>query len=205
MSATKDSDTDLGEVFPDMKTIAREADQSRRRAKLENALNASPVMDAALKILRYGLKEGEDPLYYAVPPREPVPKPGPPRAPREAHRRQDVSLRSAVIALIAVFGPLTIMWVLFVRPQGSGDGGRHVSSAPAAAPSAPTIVAATAEVVMPPPSSAPSAAPASSSSVDWRAAASPPSARPASGAPRVKGPAMKAGQKTVDDNPEYFQ
>jgi hypothetical protein len=70
MSATRDSDTDLAKVFPDLKTMEREADPSRRRARLEQALNTPPVVDAALTILREGLKEGEDPLYYQVPPRE---------------------------------------------------------------------------------------------------------------------------------------
>ena len=72
--ATRDSDTDLGKVFPDVETMQREADPSRRRAKLEQALDTPPVVDAALTLLRHGLKDGEDPLYYEVPRHEPRPE-----------------------------------------------------------------------------------------------------------------------------------
>lgn len=72
----KDSrESDLGNVFPDLQTMRRQEDPSRRRAQLEKSLD-TPVVDAALTVLRQGLKEGEDPLYYEVPRREDDPDSG---------------------------------------------------------------------------------------------------------------------------------
>jgi hypothetical protein len=257
MSATRDSDTDLAKVFPDMQTIRREADPSRRRANLEKALDTPPVVDAALTILRQGLKEGEDPLYYEVPRGEPVSEPAAPAndsdaapspwstptgdaIPKEllpsasapaaspttetpqaaeapgvhrARRPRGASVRAAVIALVAVLGPITLMWLLLVRSQGSNEGSSPASSArPSAAataptaPPAPATVGATAEAVVAPPSSATIAAPAPSASVDAGAvAAPPPPARPTTNSPGAKRPPVKTGPKPEDDNPEYFQ
>jgi hypothetical protein len=228
MSATRDSDTDLAKVFPDLKTMEREADPSRRRARLEQALNTPPVVDAALTILREGLKEGEDPLYYQVPPREreqespaggahgndgdaapspwstpagdAVPKEMLPSASAPAAappttgtppvaealrdrgaRRPGRSMRSAVIAVLAVFGPLIFMWALLVRPQGSSDPSNHASSAaPSAAvaaltaPVGPATAAATTDAVAPATASATAAAPVPAASADAGAVAPPP-------------------------------
>jgi len=255
--STRDSDTDLGKVFPDVETMQREADPSRRRAKLEQALDTPPVVDAALTLLRHGLKEGEDPLYYEVPrhearpeqdatpsggdgdaapspwskevgealPREMLPSAAAPipvspegeephsgdaAQGRGPQRPRWISVRSAALAVAAVFVPLAVMWALFVRPEGSKDGAAHaaraVASTAIAPPTPPPAPTPTEAAVTPPPSSA--APPPSNSAAPPDADAGPEHAPPVQHVkqrPGAKRPPTKPGSPPEEDNPEIFQ
>jgi hypothetical protein len=233
----RDSESDLGRVFPDLTTMQRDADPNRRRVKLEQALD-NPEVDAALLILRRGLKEGEDPLYYAVPHRDATPVPpvqspwadgadeavskealpsalAPGAAPpvtiaplvQGARRPRAGSLRAAVIAVLAVFVPLVLMWLLYVRPRPLVTGGDLSPAAlPSAASTAPKATAAalpTAERAMPA-SSAAVEAPALSVRAD-AGAAPPPSALPRRKPLGPKRLPTKPSAAPEDDAPEMIQ
>lgn len=249
----KDRESDLSNVFPDLKTMQRDADPSRRRARLEEALNTPPVVDAALTILRQGLKPGEDPLYYEVPQREgapdsgapgpctsdadaapspwaddagvavpkellpsaggvPAPVPAAVDATRARRTRRPGRLLSAVIALLAVLGPIFVMWLVVVRPHGSGES-RQATSARPSAEVAPPPATATGVPTAGPPSSAVVAPPAPSASVDVGAATAQsapavappaPSVKPKTRPPGAKRSPPKDGAKSEDD-PETFK
>ncbi len=249
----KDRESDLSNVFPDLKTMQREADPSRRRANLEAALKTPPVVDAALTILREGLKPGEDPLYYEVPQREeapdsgapapctsdaapspwaedagapvprellpsaggaPAPAPAPGGVPRARRPRRQVRLLSAVIAVLVVLGPIFVMWLLLVRPQGTGESRQATSARSSADATAPPATASAAPTMQgtSPPSSAVVAPPAPPPSVEVGAnptqtapAVAPPatSVKPKAKAPGSKRNPPKDGAKPEDDPETY--
>jgi hypothetical protein len=184
MTRDRDSDDDLRKVLPDLATLNREADPTRRRAKLQDAMD-NPQVDAALVLMRPGLKPGEDPLYYQVPRRaegEAPPGPSPWEAARsdvpavalpsshapgaappvtvarplpEPQRPQSALRRSAPIAILAVFIPLVLMWYLFVRQRTPVvQGAPHEVTSGASAVSAAPAVPLAPSSVATPPSSA---------------------------------------------------
>src|SRR5262249_8784901 len=120
----------------------------------------------------------------------------------EARRPREFSLRSAVLAILAVFVPLALMWFFFVRPHGpSIENDRSPKALPTApwmiTPQATVTVTPTAEPAMPA-SSATSASPGSSA-LPTTSATPAPSAPPVPKPKGLKHPPVKQAAPAPTD------
>lgn len=163
--AARDSDDDIRKYLPDLSTILREADPARAKEKLTKAQD-NPELDAALAHAQRpsarpsdaspwaaepaGIAPGALPSSLAAPPvvKEPEAPPSK-RAPFPPWAK-------AIAAVIAVVGPVTLLWVLLVRPSGHEhvDPARLGASAGSSTPLSPTT-SATAGSTSPPAAPAP--------------------------------------------------
>jgi hypothetical protein len=157
--AARDSDDDIRKYLPDLSTILREADPARAKEKLAKAQD-NPELDAALA---HAQRPSERPsegspwaaepagIAAAVLPSSLVAPPvvTEPEAPRR-RRAPFPAWAKAIVAVIAVVGPVTLLWALLVRP-GRGENvepARAGASGGSSAPTTPTM-SATASPILP--------------------------------------------------------
>jgi hypothetical protein len=145
--AARDSDDDIRKYLPDLKTILREADPARAKEKLEKAQD-NPELDAALAhAQRPSARPSAASLWAAEPagiaavgPVVVTPEVVAPE-PRRRKRAPFPAWQKAIAAVIAVVGPVVLLWVLLVRPSGQErEGARAGASAGSHVP-APTTSA----------------------------------------------------------------
>jgi len=202
--AARDSDDDIRNYLPDLNTILREADPARAKEKLAKAQD-NPELDAALAHAKRpsaplsdaspwaaepaGIEAAALPSSLAAPPVVVVKKP-------EAKPRKGVVFSpwaKAIVAVLAAVGPVTLLWVLLVRPSGGGQvepARAGASTVVSSAAAAPTMSASAAAI-----SSAPVVAPTPAVTADADAGA-----KAAPAVPQVTAPTkVKAAPGTRED------
>ena len=159
--AARDSDDDIRKYLPDLSTILREADPARAKEKLAKAQD-NPELDAALAhtqrpsappaeaspwaVEPVGIAKAALPSSLAAPPvvKEPTARRAK-RAPFSAWTNGTKGL----VAVLAAVGPVTLLWVLLVRPSGREhvEPARVAVSAGSSLLVAPTMSAASSPIV----------------------------------------------------------
>lgn len=203
--AARDSDDDIRKYLPDLSAILREADPARAKEKLTKAQD-NPELDAVLaQVQRPSARPSEEspwaaepagiaatalPSSLVAPPvvKEPEAPPG--------RRAPFPGWAKAIVAVIAVVGPVTLLWLLLVRPGGRQDidparmgasAGSSVPIAPSMSASAVPSTSTRAPTPIPPP-------PALKATADVDAGASAPLTAPSAIAPtKPNGHATAAG------------
>jgi hypothetical protein len=167
--AARDSDDDIRKYLPELSTILREADPARAKEKLTKAQD-NPELDAAIAHAQrpsarpseaspwaaepVGIAPAALPSSLAAPPVVKEPEA------RRGSRAGFPGWAKAIVAVIAAVGPVALLWVLLVRPDGRDhvDPARVVASAASSAPAAPTT-SASASPIVPVPAPVPTMAP----------------------------------------------
>ena len=169
--AARDSDDDIRKYLPDLTTILRDADPARAKEKLEKAQD-NPELDAALAHAQRPSVRPSDASPWVTEPAgsaavaltsERVPPPVVVVKEPETRRRKRAPFPTwakVMAAVIAVLGPVTLLWVLLVRPRGQGreEPVRAGASAGTSVPAVPTTSAsasATASAIETAPAPAP--------------------------------------------------
>ena len=185
VARARESKPDLHDVLPDTAAILREARPDRAQEKLREASLTPLPMGAAERASPWAREAPEAGALdkaalpsAAMAPRDPDDETtlvkGPPLEAAQPRRR--FAAVAGVGAVIAVFAPLVLMYVLLVRPNETGHGGVGAaplvaSAAVSSVPSAPSSAAPPAMSVRPAvpasavPSAQPSVGPATSASV----------------------------------------
>ena len=160
--AARDSDDDIRKYLPELSTILREADPARAKEKLSKAQD-NPELDAALA---HAQRPSARPSAASPWAAEPVgiaaaALPSSPAAPPvvkkpEARHRKRAPFSAwsnrtkGIVAVLAAVGPVTVLWVLLVRPSGreNVDPVRVAVSAGSSVSAAPTVSASAASPPM---------------------------------------------------------
>ena len=131
--AARDSDDDIRKYLPDLTTILREADPARAKEKLEKAQD-NPELDAALAHAQRPSARPSDASLWgtepagiaavALTPARVAPPVVVVKEPEARRRKRALfpAWAKAIAAVIAVVGPVTLLWVLLVRPSGQEHG-----------------------------------------------------------------------------------
>jgi hypothetical protein len=191
LATLRDSDVDLHDYMPDMATIAREAHPARAEEKLRQAsLTPLPIAAAGASVASAPSPWAQGALNGGAIDKSALPSAMMPSAMalekgagagsgvplktapalETARKERWVAIAKVAGAVIAVFAPLTIMYVLLVPPKENG-----ASAAPTEVTSALTV---TPSATAPAPSGEPSALPTAATTTSATAVPAPPIAPP---------------------------